>query len=174
MAKTETKTETQAQESAASREPASLVSKLTIAKIHGKIKRDAIPEEGVLPLVRVMGQATGIKTGVSTYGEWCAFTGRFVAINIATGEEFTSPVVFLPSVATDLMRPVVAAADGQPVEFAFDLAVRRIPKKAENDNGYEYAVKPLLETNTADPLEALKAKLASKPLPALPQLPKAG
>lgn len=146
-----------------------LVSKLAVAKVIGKIKPTDLPEDGTLvPLMRVMGQAEGVKTGTTNYGEYCGFTGVFAAVNFKTGEHFAAAQVFLPDVATDLMRPVVEAAqaNGGKVEFAFDIGVRQVKRGEEIK--YEYGVKPLVQAAKADPLAALKAKLAAVPLPTLP------
>jgi hypothetical protein len=146
-----------------------LVSKLAVAKVIGKIKPAELPEDGTLvPLMRVMGQADGIKTGTTNYGEYCGFTGIFAAVNIKTGEHFAAAQVYLPDVATDLMRPVVeeAARNGSKVEFAFDVGVRQVKRGEELK--YEYGVKPLISAAKADPLAALKAKLSVVPLPSLP------
>lgn len=142
--------------------------KLSIKNVIGKVKalfekdeKGDIPEGQKVNLIRVIGIADGIKVGTSTYGEWIAFTGQFVAIDLRTGEEHRSGQLFLPDTATDVLAPVVRAQNGAPVEFAFDIGAT----STDTEVGYEYNVTPLVEAKENDPLQNLTARLN---LPALP------
>lgn len=137
-----------------------LVSKISVAKCHGKINRDDLPKG---PILRVLGIARDTKQGPDKNkpGEfWTALVGDFVAIDAITGEEFRSGVCFLPTTAQNL---VLGALGGDPngVEFAIDIAV----KKAENIVGYEYTVSPAVKPKESDAMLALMAKAnEAKPL----------
>ena len=87
-------------------------------------KADVMNDEGVVteaaqyvPLFRVTGQVTGIKTGNSTFGEWVAYIGDIWAQNLSTGEVFKGRELFLPSEADIVLREPVTAAvkDGEIV-----------------------------------------------------------
>ena len=137
-----------------------LVSKISMAKCHGKISRDDLPKGTIL---RVLGIARDTKTGPDKNkpGEfWTALVGDFVAIDTITGEEYRSGVCFLPNTAQNL---IVGALGGDPngVEFAFDIGV----KKADNPVGYEYTVSPAVKPKESDAMLALMTKAnEAKPL----------
>jgi hypothetical protein len=112
-------------------------------------------------LFRVLGMASGMKTGVSTYGEWVAFMGQFEATVIETGEVFRAGKLFLPPIASNLLQ---GAVNGSPVEFGFDVGVTPAPNSA---TGYEWTVTPILEVSESDPVKLLANKLTAN-APALP------
>ncbi len=132
-----------------------ILSKISVAKCHGKISRDALPTGTIL---RVGGIATGTKSGPDKNrpGEtWTALTGDFVAIDTVNGEEFRAGVCFLPTVGQNL---VLGALGGSPdgVEFGFDIGV----KKADNAIGYEYTVKPVVKAKESQAMTNLLNKMA--------------
>jgi len=129
-----------------------LVSKISVAKCHGKLDKNNLPKE---PILRVGGIASGTKTGTSNYGPWTALTGDFVAINTQTGEEYRSGVCFVPGTALSLIEGALAQSpDG--VEFGFDFGV----KKADNAVGYEYTVKPVIKAKESEAMSNLLTKMA--------------
>ena len=143
-----------------------LQKKISVAKVFGKINAVIVAkaENGILEIGRFFGSASGVKTGVSDFGEWTALTGQFRAINKQTGEVFDSGVCFLPDVALDL---IVGQLNGgaQAVDFAFDInAVLDETVQV----GYSYRAIPILETSAESPisrLEAQMAKMAALPAP---------
>lgn len=136
-----------------------LVTKLSVAKCHGKLDMKNLPKG---PILRVLGVARGTKTGTSTFGQWEALTGDFVAIDLTTGEEYRSGVCFMPTIALGLVTGALAGSpDG--VEFAFDIGVK--PSAKEPDSKYEYTVKPVVKVKENDQMSALKALvMAEAPL----------
>ena len=122
------------------------------------------------PLMRVIGLATGVKTGITNFGTWFAFTGQFQATNILTGELARSANLFLPESVTELLVPTVKAAGETGVEFAFDIGVRPF----NNAQGYEYTVNHLIAVQESDPLQALSMRLLAEapalPAPQVPQI----
>lgn len=128
-----------------------IVSKISVAKCHGKLDKANLPKE---PILRVAGIATGTKTGTSNYGPWTAATGDFYAVNLLTGEEFRSGVCFMPGTALALVEGALGSSpDG--VEFAFDFGV----KKAENAVGYEYTLKPVIKAKESEAFSNLLARV---------------
>lgn len=134
-----------------SKQDVNLMSKISVAKCHGKIDKKNLPKG---PVLRVAGIATGTKTGTSNYGPWTALTGDFYAINLETGEEFRSVKCFMPSTALSLVEGALAGSpDG--VEFALDFGV----KPADNAVGYEYTVKPVFKVKESEAMATLLAKV---------------
>lgn len=154
-----------------------LVSKVSVKTVFGKIKtypevitnvidgvttQDTVLRSKEHGVMRVIGESRGYKTGNTAFGEFVAFIGQFRATNIETGEVFDGPNLFLPDVASGLMRAQHDNAEG-PIQFAFDIGV----KPASTPHGYEYTVTPLMAPSESDPLAVLAAKLLAT-APALP------
>ena len=151
-----------------------LVKKLSAKTVIGKVKEHLPKDEkgGIIKgvevaLMRVIGLASGIKTGNSTYGEWTAFTGTFKAINLRTGEIIIGATqLFVPEIVEGLLIEAVRGSDGNPVEVAFDIGA------VGNDSevGYEYTARPLFErvATASDPMAQLEARLPSLPALAAP------
>lgn len=143
-------------------------------------------------LYRVFGQLRDTKSGMSNYGEWTAFVGSFEAIRHMDHQRFQSATLHLQNPAEGLLldhfhklrkealeeakktNPDAKASD-YPVTviFAFDIGCRPSPKwVAENvGNSYEYTVRTVFESDTTDPLTALRSQ-ATKSLPRLQAPPK--
>lgn len=130
-----------------------LVSKISVAKCHGKIDKKNLPKGTI---IRIAGIASGTKTGTSNFGPWTAATGDFIAINAETGEEFRSGICFMPSTAMSLIEGALAQSP-EGVEFAFDFGV----KEADNSVGYEYTVKPVIKAKESEAMTSLLAKVAA-------------
>lgn len=109
---------------------------------------------------RLVGQAMAATQHDGEKGSYTKFKGEFRAIN-ADGEEVAAPVMFLPSPAQEMLADAVKAAEGKAVAFGFDVFV--VPN-ATAVLGYEYKIKPLLETAPSDPLKALMAGLPAMEL----------
>lgn len=148
-----------------------LVSKVSVKTVFGKIPTNLVEVTNVVDgvttvekalragkhgVMRVIGESRGYKTGNTAFGEFVAFTGQFRATNMATGEIYTGPNLFLPDVASGLMRAQHDSSEG-PIQFAFDIGVQ----PASTPHGYEYTVTPLMEPSESDPLAALEAKLTA-------------
>ncbi len=130
---------------------ANLVSKISVAKCHGKIDMENLPKT---PILRVFGVARGTKNGTSQFGQWTALVGDFAAVNLESGEEFRAGVCFMPETALGLVEGALAGSpDG--VEFAFDFGVK--PSAKEPKTKYEYTVKPVVKVRENDQMTALKA-----------------
>ena len=134
-----------------------IVSKLSVKKICGKIKKP----EGKVMLMQVFGIATGTKSDESNFGPWTALLGQFRAVNLESGELFQSGVCFLPNTGLNLITPLLKKDGTDGIEFALNIGV--IP--AENSVGYEYYVEPVIESQENDPLEILSKKVNQAALP---------
>ena len=113
-------------------------------------------------LASVVGIARGTKTGQSTYGEWTALTGDFVAtamVGEKKGQRFRTGQLFLPDVVLNM---ITAAIDGKSgVEFAFNIGITAADTEGERPSatGYEYTADFLTEPAENDPLAGLVAAL---------------
>lgn len=140
-----------------------------------KADKDGNVSKDIIPLYRLFGQATGVRKGESDNGPFAALTGRFEAVIVAadpeTGEVedkvFASPECFLPEpmnamIADELdRRDAQGKREVQSMEFAFEVGI----KAAKTSVGYEYTCTPLMERQGADPLAAMREKMASLPPP---------
>ena len=118
-----------------------------------------------LDLGVLLGQANAVISLTSPTGDLLeGLSGRFkfqpFANGVAAGEPLISYVLWLPSgMGTDLFE---LPREKEPVEFAFIMSAH----KADNPAGYEWGMKPLIETSASDPLALLESKLvAAKALP---------
>lgn len=139
-----------------------LLSKLSLKEVYGAVKIKEL-HAGKTPvnLMRVIGLASGVKTGQSTFGDWLAFTGNFKAINLETNEEFRAGKCFLPNIASNLIEGALQNAEGD-VQFAFDVGVKPVLDR-QNKESYEYTVTPLIEAADNDPLTELENKVKGAP-----------
>ncbi len=104
-------------------------------------------------IMRVVGVAIGVKSGMSSYGEWVALRGNFSATNIETGEEFRGSTLYVPDEITDMIAAQLSAATS--VEFGVMIGV----KESDLIIGYEYVVTPLMDTGESDPIAAINARI---------------
>jgi hypothetical protein len=111
-------------------------------------------------LMRVFGTANKAKGVNTNFGESIEFGGNFEATNLLTGEIYRGTRMFLPSLVSDMLYEQVKQADGQDVQFAFDIGA----DSANTPNGYQYTITPLIAVAATDPLTLLKQSLN---LPAL-------
>lgn len=136
-----------------------LVSKISAKTVYGSVDIKALHTAKVeKKIIRVIGLASGIKTGETSFGAFVAFTGNFKAINLDTNEEFRSGKVFLPNIAQNLLEGALAQTESDAVEFAFDIGVKPVQDRQGKDS-YEYTVTPLMAAQDNDPLAALEGKL---------------
>lgn len=144
---------------------AEIIKKISAKTVCGKIKQEVLGKDGddqdvigfrERSLMRVIGVATGVRTGTTNFGEFVAFRGQFQATDLSTGKEFRSSQCFLPDDVTGMIHAQLASGDTKAVEFAFDIGIR---PRDDLPIGYEYTSKPLLKPSENDPLTNLLAKL---------------
>lgn len=163
------------------------ISKITIKAIGANAKLGAVAQPGVrVHIADILGIATGTKVKEQPNGDiFTAITGQFEAVNVETGEVFSSGVLYLPggiqeSLESALVEtPRMVEKDGKKVQATKDVKndkgvvigqeeVWDAPKpvqfkmqvyvqRADNPAGYSYALKNLAEVAEADPLAHLRA-----------------
>src|SRR5271170_2739903 len=93
-----------------------LSAKIIVGKRIGKI-------EAPTDLFTVIGIATGIRTGQSTYGEWTGLKGEFEVVRCEDGKVLQAPIMILPDRAWSALFPESPSAPVFPFEFAMVVSV---------------------------------------------------
>ena len=136
-----------------------LINKLSVKAIiggKGNILETVMKDKEAEHVVaRILGIATGIKTGEGDNGPWTGLTGTFKGVNVTTGEEFQSGVLFMPNVAQDMVTGALMA-DTKAVEFGFEITAKYDETSATS---YVYSARPLFESSESDPLKMLEARM---------------
>jgi hypothetical protein len=117
-----------------------LSAKIIVGKRIGKI-------EAPTDLFTVIGIATGLRTGQSTYGEWTGLKGEFEVVRCEDGKVLQAPIMILPDAAMARLASCV-----WPTSFAF--LVRVVPSL--NEQGFEYEVKDLVPPQPFNALDELR------------------
>ncbi len=139
-----------------------IANKITIGGINSVRKgfKDVKEKTHVARIIGIAREAS-LKTSENMADSW-KFSGEFRAWN-REGEEVAAPVCYMPDPAQGLLKAAVDAdKSGAGVQFGFDFYV--VP----NENvaiGYQYEVKPLMESKPSEALAGLASSLA--PLPKL-------
>lgn len=146
-----------------------LITKLSVKAIiggKGNILETVMKDKTVEHVVaRIVGIASGLKTGEGDNGPWTGLTGQFKGTNLMTGEVYQSGILFMPNVAQDM---VIGALMGETkaVEFGFDITAQYDESSATS---YVYGAIPLFESSEADPLKALEARISTQALENKPE-----
>lgn len=117
-------------------------------------------------LANVVGIARGIKTGMSSFGEWAALMGDFIAVPLVgddTGKQYRTGQIFLPDV---ILNMISASMDGNTgVEFAFKVGIYAADDSGDRASatGYEYTADFLIDMQENDPLATLMQKALPAP-----------
>ena len=101
-------------------------------------------------LYSVIGNAVGIKTGTSNYGDWICFKGDFRAWNDKHVVE--SNQIFLPEILSIPLEVVLK--EKQAVSFGVE--VMKI--STDSSIGYEYQVKNIIPVKESNMLEDMRQK----------------
>lgn len=132
-----------------------LLRKITIGGINN-IKKGFKDITEKMLVARVIGVANAFEVIThAQYGDSYKFTGEFRAIN-GDGEESAAPVIYLVKPVDEMLVAQLKAAEGKPVQFAFDIHV--VPDEG-SERGYQYRVTPLMESKPSNPLAELMASL---------------
>jgi len=132
--------------------------KLSVKTVYGKPEFEKDAKDGAeFSVMQVFGQAQGVKAGTSNFGDWEALTGNFEAVNLDTGEAYRGAQLFLPTLAHEPLVMAMKANPDTPIDFAIEVTAKKDSSVAV---GYCYGMKTLIETETADPLKALREKAA--------------
>jgi hypothetical protein len=141
-----------------------IVKKLTLRTMNlGKVVlRKAVPEEGDNKSVaKIVGRTTLAQPVQGDNGESLRLIGDFTGLNLLTGEIFSSTVCFIPNFVAEPLANALKESDA--VEFAIEITAKFSEKSAV---GYEFGVKPLLETKPTNAMQALLER-SGVALPAL-------
>lgn len=122
-----------------------LSAKIIIGKRIGKIDKP-------MDLFSVIGVATGVKSGQSTYGEWQGWRGQFEVVRCSDGKVMQAPLLILPPAARDSLWPSYdTVIDSFPFEFGLLIGI----DPSTNQAGFEYRAEVMF-ARAADPLARLR------------------
>ena len=132
-----------------------LGAKQILGDIKNVVKEKCVNDGDACEVYSIYGTSNGMKTGVGTFGDWCAFVGNMEAINHVTGEAFAAVSCFVPEPLSTILKN--GLAENESIEFAFTVSVKR---RDDTKEGYEYFVKPHTKMAESDPLANLRALVA--------------
>jgi hypothetical protein len=167
-----------------------ILNKITMKTIGAQPKPRSVTEKK--DLCHIFGTAIGFREGSTTYGVFRKFEGNFEAVDLQSGEVFKSKWLLLPEIVEALLTEQLTnlgavggrmkTADDKgtegtpsetPVDFAFSIGVKPIFEKdgktiVDKGQGYEYTVRPMMESKQADSLAHLREVSSKARQPALP------
>jgi hypothetical protein len=108
---------------------------------------------------RIVGFASGVKRGDSSYGPWAALVGEFAATNAETGEIFASKTAIIPGPMGEALvtstESVLQEDAEAKVKFSCDVFVKRSAR--DPNRKYEYIVRPVIDAKLSSPALELLA-----------------
>lgn len=145
------------------RPKAQLLKKLTAATVcedSGGVNPDMPqPIKAARDLFDLFGVAFKFRTGSNDKGEWCQFIGQFEAVT-PDGMIYAAPRCHVPQPFEDMLFSQLQAAQQSDskasVQFAVRVSIVPPQKGKPSMVGYEYRVKPLVETEAENPLALLR------------------
>ncbi len=106
-------------------------------------------------LYRIAGVVRETKKKSTNYGDCFEFIGKFRAIRLSDGVVTDAPSAYLPRIAESYLAELYneqSQVDGfSGLEVGFDIGVA----PANNAHGYQFEVRPLIQRQQADFLDAL-------------------
>lgn len=136
----------------------------SIARIKEVIAAARLEDGQSAPLLRIAGQSTGAKTGQTDKGQFTKLLGSFIGTDMTTGALYQSGQCILPEFIGGTLGS--ALMGGESVRFAFQIEARR---KDNAITGYEFVIKPLIDTKPTDAMAELMS-LAGIKVPDAPAL----
>jgi hypothetical protein len=111
---------------------------------------EGIDEGESVELLKVVGKTTMAAKGQTDKGEYTALGGEFTAVNMLTGEVFTSAKCILPNFISEM----IAAALAQSPQVEFGLL---IGAKVDESSvtGYQFTTRPLIEAKPTESMLSL-------------------
>lgn len=141
-----------------------IVKKVTVKGIIGKTISmreafgDKIPKDGTqVKLAIVAGMANDAVPKETDNGPYYLLKGNFRGVNARTGESIQGGQAILPGIAESYVTGALADETVNSVQFAFEIGVTANESAIR---GYEYYVKPLIEQDEADPMNALMNQIS--------------
>jgi len=129
--------------------------KITVKGVCPGLKEMEKPEKPDA-IMTVFGLVTGAKPDRSDYGDYIRFEGNFEAVDMGTGNAYRSGRMILPGIAEGLLAGAFNGEGVESVQFALEIGI----KPSKSPVGYDYTVKPLVESAENDPLADLRGKLS--------------
>lgn len=142
-----------------------IIRKITVKLVSGKVDIEEVlksPDKR-MDLMTVFGFASKAKPDSSDYGMYVKFSGQFRAVDMRTGEEYSSGTIILPPVAQDLLLGALEHEGAESVQFGFKIGVR-YDKEAVTK--YVYDVESVVKPSEDDPMERLSLEIKRQALPA--------
>lgn len=140
--------ETQAETKAPAAVGPSVIKKLSIATVYGKVLVADIPADGELKLCRLAGIASATDSGSSSFGDWSCLVGQCAGTNHQTGEIFVGKSVFVPGAMGDALIDALITAQkddaSATMKFSLDISAK---VSSRDPNKYEYIVRPVMESD---------------------------
>ena len=147
---------------------AQILKKISVKTVCGSISKALIAQlkdngGKSVAVMRVLGVATGSKTGQTAFGAWTALTGSFEGTNLETGEIYKAQNLLMPMGFCENGALALQSPDVTSINVACDVFVRYF-KFGEEDK-YEYTLE-VHQTDAVemDPLASLRASVPAAPL----------
>jgi hypothetical protein len=140
-----------------------IISKLSVKEIWGKIdtadvfeydKSSKIYSKKECDLCIISGILNFTKTGTSQMGDFISLHGAFIGTNLVTGEKKQSGKLFLPSVAENILIPLLQ--NNTALEFSLIIGIEVNEKSPV---GYSYICRAVIE-DPKNPLLLLDEKIS--------------
>jgi len=134
--------------------------KITLATIGAQptIKEVLASPDEKLALARIYGVASVAKPGASQHGPYVKFLGQFKAVNLRTGQVFTSNAMILPKFVEEQLFGAMGGESTQGVEFAFEMAAHYDESAATK---YVYDAQHLLKAVDSEQMKQLESRISS-------------
>lgn len=147
----------------AQKQESTSVRKMTVKSICGPVDLEKLIKSKKLALMDLWGIASRTKGITTDYGSAVRFIGQFRAVNLDTGELFTSTRLYLPSALEEELQAAMSGAES--AEFGLRIFV--IYDKSNTGMPYYYDAESLVKPANTDALAALEEKVlaARKVLP---------
>lgn len=107
----------------------------------------------------IIGLVTKTTVKETDKGTSILFSGSFEGVNAETGEVTVAGQCYLPEVVESIVAAQFMSDDVSSVQFAWSIFVQADETSV---TGYIYTAEPLINEEEANPLNALKAKIAGQ------------
>lgn len=116
-------------------------------------------EEGQsVDLLKIVGKTTTAAKGQTDKGEYTLLGGDFFAVNVTTGETFQASKCIFPNFISETLA--AALAQSPSVEFGILIGAKNKPDAI---TGYEFTVRPVIETKPSESVQTLLAAAGIDP-----------
>jgi hypothetical protein len=116
-------------------------------------KQKDIPDGTTVDILKIAGESTSATTGQTDKGSFTKLGGSFIGTDMTTGELYQSGVCILPDFIGSQLGAAILQSKSS-VQFAFLIQAKA---KANAVTGYEFAIKPLMESKPTDAMQRIMA-----------------